>query len=1281
MSTTAPQGESEQPHSSQLPSPSGLSESQATPQRPRSLAYPQGKNPYGRILDKVEHQYKRTATRPPSQQGSSIDGRPRTSGPFTFKTRPGPSSEPKHEQKAGAATPPPPPPPIKQPQRLISVKEARSFFETKASKARKVPEASPRKPALTVKTAVSDQKEEYLKTSLDSRRPPRNEHTPQKPTPWQKPPMERNDSDPALPIPKPPEQVEQVGCADRKNPFTRAKPATAGPPIVVRAPPSSEDSEQAKTSHEEQSPRREVEVADKWTEVVKDRRNTAELAAKATTDSREAVRRSEEVGEGTREATDVAAKHPSHSNPESPTVEAAPTPRRKSTNVFTELERAEHPLDGVQRAIAQHKQQGGPPEAVVTAAGGLESSPQTAAPTAPVSRFPFRKCQFTAETDGTTAPPPPTRTQEAESLRADYSVRRPTTDRRDRKASTGRRETEGNRRERGWGSAVEREVEADTTTGRAGRRALRRVAPERERDAGELARRSRRQYATLRSGNRNGCLETYVQLQEPLGQKGPYDLPTQRPAANSFRSNHDYVRNISAPATVPTHSDTRMKRRSTIRRSQTPLQDPGNWIKRICGHFSTVSPIEPCEDASKRVCSQCSVKVAARESQAQHCHTRKRAATDSSTSISTSTSTSSERGNTHPRKRRQRHSECAPTDKCPDGFVQDLGYIIDSILEEHSNTLQHVIDNIKFSRPNLAQLRRVSENLVQVCQSGGIRTTPCPCIFKQSRAHVHACRHVRQPFYSCRSHQPIQEVCAWRPICPCVLPNAVERLNVGDPGQVVPNLNDSQASLRESVKSTPQLVDLVKSAADDLGIDLDLRPTADDEAKFWDAPVEGLPQASVISRPSTALEPLKEKLDEERRGDEDAWLQRTRQQLNELSEARSQLMDELDTIAKDLGVYIDESWRSSQHIESIQRALSKKLTEESSRLPKVSVDSVTDSTPTILEPQIDETRLSRALPESKTKWRRISTIPRKHGDIESASLEEVQEWLGTAQAELPAAIDSITNVRETLSMTGFSEADAKEHMGQPGYEAGIQYDDKRDYDDYEVPDYYSMISPDDLYGQLGEPVVNVKDRVGHTERRLGGQFDRAELGAYSEKSPSPRIEGGVSESADLRRPGVRLAENGLRDIKAVERVVTRTTKIPVLRKKATEAKVEDVGSSSLICSQQSAGPQSDAMVEDQPLPPSRLATKLPTRVASQRPTIRVLEPEESPSLFEEAVENFEEMEKSPPTDVTKPRPESVLELWIGGERFPHRYVEKATGMEPIDDYPVPVEHLSSPSSA
>lgn len=189
-------------------------------------------------------------------------------------------------------------------------------------------------------------------------------------------------------------------------------------------------------------------------------------------------------------------------------------------------------------------------------------------------------------------------------------------------------------------------------------------------------------------------------------------------------------------------------------------------------------------------------------------------------------------------------------------------------------------------------------------------------------------------------------------------PRAAEKLNVGPPGQLGPNINDTRAALRESVKSAPELVDLVKSAADDFGVDLDQRPTSEDDANFEAAPVERSPQHSPVAKPTQELEFVFEKNKndvgypaalsnkatsaetedvfdslliqkattvecESDQYAEDVWLQRTRRQLAQLSESRNQLMDELDTIAEDLGVFPDESRPISMATTPVQCVRSK----------------------------------------------------------------------------------------------------------------------------------------------------------------------------------------------------------------------------------------------------------------------------------------------------------------------------------------------------------------------
>jgi hypothetical protein len=208
-----------------------------------------------------------------------------------------------------------------------------------------------------------------------------------------------------------------------------------------------------------------------------------------------------------------------------------------------------------------------------------------------------------------------------------------------------------------------------------------------------------------------------------------------------------------------------------------------------------------------------------------------------------------------------------------------LGYIIDNILEEHANILQSVISNIKNSQPVLDR----DDNRL--------------------------------------------------PPCPSVLPTEAEKLNVGSTGQLKPNLNDPRSSLREALHSIPDLVDLVNSVADDLGVDLEQRPSASDDEVFRDAPYESKRRESrpgVSSR--TTGEKAKEgdatedKATDEESRTEDCWLKQTRRCLTELSEARERLMGELDEIAGELDGRLKDTREDEQEgkdgVQTVQRVLS-----------------------------------------------------------------------------------------------------------------------------------------------------------------------------------------------------------------------------------------------------------------------------------------------------------------------------------------------------------------------
>jgi hypothetical protein len=273
-------------------------------------------------------------------------------------------------------------------------------------------------------------------------------------------------------------------------------------------------------------------------------------------------------------------------------------------------------------------------------------------------------------------------------------------------------------------------------------------------------------------------------------------------------------------------------------RDHKPLCDPGDWIKRSCGHSLHVRVSEARNDASQRPCRPCSGKNASLTiPSSDRLEGHERATTASPVSKSSSSTTFEVLGHEH-------HSGCIPEDACGGTFAQDLSHIIDAILEEHTSSIQDVIDNIKQRPSSLAQLRLVSQDLLQSSQIDEVCNNSSHSLYGPSCTHQ-------------TLDQPYQLICL--PVCqsssqptaqphgrdwlslfpnPYYPPKAVEKLNVRSPGQLKPNMNDPRSWLQRTVQTVPDLVDLVSSVADNLGVDLDRRPTARDEQLFREAPVQ-----------------------------------------------------------------------------------------------------------------------------------------------------------------------------------------------------------------------------------------------------------------------------------------------------------------------------------------------------------------------------------------------------------------------------------------------------------
>lgn len=225
----------------------------------KSPAYLEGKNPYGQILDTVEHPYRETqdANEPPSQAGASVEGRPRTSGAFDFKTRPAPAVEPDQITIAPSLEPAipasrqtePTAPASRPPPKHVSMQAAKKFFESRVSQSAPLPPPSPAGAAAKNKERsayrASKEKEKEQEVAAHEKLTQISDST--------KPLVpDYNMSEVTLPMPRPPPQSLRHGePSQRVNPFTRPKAESLAPVIVIRKPTARTNSPPAEVERDD----------------------------------------------------------------------------------------------------------------------------------------------------------------------------------------------------------------------------------------------------------------------------------------------------------------------------------------------------------------------------------------------------------------------------------------------------------------------------------------------------------------------------------------------------------------------------------------------------------------------------------------------------------------------------------------------------------------------------------------------------------------------------------------------------------------------------------------------------------------------------------------------------------------------------------------------------------------------------------------------------------------------------------------------------------------------
>jgi hypothetical protein len=430
--------------------------------------------------------------------------------------------------------------------------------------------------------------------------------------------------------------------------------------------------------------------------------------------------------------------------------------------------------------------------------------------------------------------------------------------------------------------------------------------------------------------------------------------------------------------------------------------------------------------------------------------------------------------NGHISERPRRRAKCVQSYKCGDAFARELGYAIDAILEEHGNSLKEVITNIKLSRPSVSQPRRTLERLTQ------------------------------------RSS---------------VLPSMAEKLNVGSAGRTGPNMNDHLSMLREGIQTVPDLVNLINSAADNLGIDLDRQPSLYDDKLFWDSPLPGTLPTSVLSHQRVALDGTADEISEEQQLSEGAWLRR---QLAELSRKSTQFMGEVDTIAEDIGTQVSERYISELVEDPVDQMLgevSTRLSALLTRLRDQALDVTLDAPPKNFDEHEGLGQLHRVMMHIALQSRRGLTSSEGSQEAEDLAPEGIQEWIEVAQLHLPLSIDSstITIVLETVPAT--STSPSSDPVGKqvaplartaektwPKSASSPERLDTEDSDEERFPNIHEPTRDIDL-----QPCVQHVDQTTIAQRVEG----RRESLIFPEQHPgsSPAVELNFAQRTSVHRPG------------------------------------------------------------------------------------------------------------------------------------------------------------------
>jgi hypothetical protein len=206
-----------------------------------------------------------------------------------------------------------------------------------------------------------------------------------------------------------------------------------------------------------------------------------------------------------------------------------------------------------------------------------------------------------------------------------------------------------------------------------------------------------------------------------------------------------------------------------------------------------------------------------------------------------------------------------------DDLFHDLSHTIDTIVEEHTYTLQGIINDIKRGQAGQLKDQEMSHDLAPSKHDLSQR----PLDYQMAHLQVHD--YPKEPTEGGRAEEVAAE----------------------STKRDVPGMDDSKRSLERSIRSFQDLYDLVNAAADDLGLDLDKRPNNEDDEAFRRAPVQEVTPIPVHQTLTEAMETI---------GADNALQSHNGRSetvchhFSELYATRIQVMDEFGSIIEDISV-------------------------------------------------------------------------------------------------------------------------------------------------------------------------------------------------------------------------------------------------------------------------------------------------------------------------------------------------------------------------------------------